>query len=161
MPGVGILQYAAEPTDNKNGHILAKIALALDEPPQTIMVAGVVISLQEDGQYVQVRMVDLVKDKHKLLESPYLLELLTFLMGMNYVTNIGRWSYDRIDGDLYVDWGIAIEDNEELTTHQLHRIMSGLVSSIHVAYAPMMRILATGRTEPATDARQSTAHRGK
>ncbi len=148
MPAIGLSRFDATPEGDNNGRILAGFTFGTDETDYHTVNAGVLVSLQENGEYVQIRIFKLIKDDVKVLESKYLKEFSLYLMKANYTSKIGRWCLDNDDGDCYIDWAIGVEDNDKLTENQLKRVMMGLVSSVRSAYAPMHRILKTGNANP-------------
>ena len=151
MPAIGLARFDATPEGDNNGRILAGFTFGTDETDYHTVNAGVLVSLQENGEYVQIRIFKLIKDDVKVLESKYLKEFSLYLMKANYTSKIGRWCLDSDDGDCYIDWAIGVEDNDKLTENQLKRVMMGLVSSVRSAYAPMHRILETGNAKSCED----------
>lgn len=148
MPAIGLVNNDATSSGDKEGRILAGFSFDIKEPDYKEANVGVLVSLQENGEYVQIRFFKLIEGDIKIMESPYLKEFLLYVMKLNYITKIGRWCLDQDDGDFYIDWSIGIEDNDTLTESQLKRMMNGLVSSVRRAYAPMHRILKTGSDQP-------------
>lgn len=148
MPAIGLANHEATPSGDKEGRILAGFTFDIKEPDYKEANVGVVVSLQESGEYIQIRIIKLIEGGIKIMESPYLKEFLLYVMKLNYDKKIGRWCLDQDDGDFYIDWAIGIEDNDTLTESQLRRMMSSLVSSVRQAYAPMHRILKTGSDQP-------------
>lgn len=148
MPAIGLARFDATPDGDNNGRILAGFTFGTDETDYSTVNAGVLVSLQENGEYVQIRIFKLIEAEVKVLDSKYLKEFSLYLMKANYTSKIGRWCLDSDDGDCYIDWAIGVEDNDKLTENQLKRVMMGLVSSVRGAYAPMHRILITGNANP-------------
>jgi|GEM_PF-6429760 hypothetical protein len=148
MPAIGLVNHEHAPSGDKEGRITAGFAFDTKEPDYPEAKVGVLISLQENGEYIQIRFFQIIDRNIKIMESPYLKEFILYVMKLNHVTKIGRWCLDQDDGDFYIDWAIGIEDNDRLTENQLKRMMRGLVSSLRMAYAPMHRILKTGNANP-------------
>ena len=67
-----------------------------------------------------------------------------YFLQINYERKIGRWCLDPDDGDVYIDWAIAIEDNDKLTLNQVKRITNSLISSTRETWPSINRILKTG-----------------
>lgn len=143
MPKIGLTNFEAKDESTTRGRLIAGFQLDSGDKEYPNLKAGVSVSLQEDGEFVQVRIVQVI-DKDAVLSSEFKPALMQFFLQKNYENKIGRWCLDSNDGDVYVDWAIAVEDNPVLTERQLQRLLSGLVSCVKEAWGPMRRILATG-----------------
>lgn len=143
MPKIGLEKFEVKEESNSRGRLLSGFNLDSGDSQYPKMQAGVVLSLQEDGEFVQMRAVQML-DRDAVLASNYKAELARFFLQKNYENKIGRWCLDSSDGDIYIDWAIPVEDNPTLTERQLKRLLSGLVSCLKEAWGPMHRILETG-----------------
>lgn len=143
MPEIGLAKFDA---DDSKGRLLAGFSAKSGDSEYHDIEVGVVISRQEDGEFVQFRIFKLVEGE-EVQASPYRDKLTTYFCKKNYENKIGRWCMDPNDGDIYVDWAIPVEDNDKLTLNQFKRVMAGLVSSTKESWAPIRRILKTGSEE--------------
>ena len=106
----------------------------------------VFITLQENGEFIQFRAYpdhDFLK-KEAIKNSAYLPALLQHLLYLNYTRKIGRWCFDPDDGDIYLDHGLPVEDNGEVTFKQFERLRTALVRSMFEATPDLKRIIETG-----------------
>lgn len=107
------------------------------------------VTLQEGGEFIQVRA---YLDKEKVPQeavknSPHQAALLKHLMHLHYRRKIGRWSFDPSDGDLYVDHGLPVEDNDKVTFKQFERVRNTVIKSALEATADIKRLVETGTAE--------------
>lgn len=145
MPEIGLKNFDTSASE-RDQRLISGIGLPSGDSDYPDMEAGVVISLQENGEFVQIRLVQLI-DREQVQNSTYRNELTTYFCKKNYENKIGRWCLDPADGDVYVDWAIPVEDNKELTFQQFKRVFGGLVRCLKEAWGPMRRILETGSEE--------------
>jgi hypothetical protein len=132
----------------ENKRILARLSTSTNDPVHSKMEkAVVVVILQEDGEFLQMR-IGMVVEMDEVKDSRYLGALTTYFCTKNFENKIGRWCLDVRDGEVYVDWAIPVEDNDKLTFKQFERMYYGLVSSAKEAYGPIRHILATGLEKP-------------
>lgn len=144
MPDIGLKNFDTTGEEEKSGRIVAGFQFDTGESDYPSVKAGVVVSLQEDGEFIQMRLIRILDQETKVMGSEFLPKLTQYLLKLNYENKIGRWCLDPSDGDLYVDWAIPVEDNEKVTLAQMKRMLRGLVASAREAFAPMNRILKTG-----------------
>lgn len=147
MPAIGLPTHEATPAGDNEGRILAALTFDTEDLDYKKASVGLIFSLQENGEYLAIRLFKVI-DRKEILESQYLKEFLQYVMESNYTSKIGRWCLDPTDGDFYIDWAIGIEDNEKLTENQIKRIMGALVGNVRKSYAHLHRILKTGSKNP-------------
>lgn len=143
MPKIGLKNFEVKDESADRGRLLAGFELPSGDAEHPTMRAGVSVSLQENGEFVQMRVVQ-VLDRDAVQASNYKTELTRYFLQKNYENKIGRWCLDSNDGDIYVDWAIPVEDNPTLTERQLQRLLSALVSCLKESWGSMRRIIETG-----------------
>jgi hypothetical protein len=143
MPEIGLKKFDILNEEDKEGTMLAGFSADTGDASNPELTVGVVVSLQEQGEFVQLRVIKLI-DQDKVLKSPYRSELASFFLKKNYDRKIGRWCLDPTDGDLYIDWAVAIEDNEQLTLKQIKRMFTSLVLTVKDCWIPIRNILEVG-----------------
>lgn len=129
--------------EENEGRILAGFGAESDDSEYKQIEAGVLISLQDSGNFLQFRMFRLI-DRDAVLKSSYRKEFSEYLLRKNYENRLGRWCVDDSDGDVYVDWGLPLHGSSHLSVEQFVRIVKMLAIGVHEAWAPMRRILETG-----------------
>lgn len=143
LPEAGLKNFEILSESENEGRVLAGFGAETGDSDYSEVKAGVSLSLQESGEFVQIRLIKII-EKEKVTASTYRAELSEYLLLKNYENKIGRWSLDPSDGDVLLDWSIPIEDNDSLTERQLVRVFGALVMCVREAWAPMRRILETG-----------------
>lgn len=128
---------------------LAYFGVSTDDDELGSLSSPTFITLQEGGEYIQFRCyLDREKfPQEKTKTSPHLPALLQHLMYLNYSRKIGRWCFDPSDGDLYIDHGLPVEDNDKVTFRQFERLRGTLASSMFEAMPAIKRLIETGSAE--------------
>lgn len=144
MPDIGLKNFDSQPGKSENdGDLIAGFSAETSDDEYKKLSVGVILSLQENGEFLQIRFARII-EKKIIQESLYRAELMRYFLQINYERKIGRWCLDPDDGDVYIDWAIAIEDNDKLTLNQVKRITNSLISSTRETWPSINRILKTG-----------------
>lgn len=88
----------------------------------------IVISLMEDGEYLQMRTIKHLDDLVAEAEPERRAELLKWMLNKNYTTKNGAWEYDPDDHDHHLSIGHVIEDGD-LTLKQFMRMLGVMTQS--------------------------------
>lgn len=104
---------------------------------------GVAILIQEDGEFVQFRCIQMFDDE-KILNTKYKAELYEYLLFENYQRKLGAWCLDPSDGDMYMTINMPIV-SAELELSQIKRIWMSIQVSMVDRYKEIASILETGR----------------
>lgn len=143
MSKAGLDQFEVMNEDEYEGDLLAGFSTETGDSDHPTLTAGFWVSLQEKGEFLQARVVQVV-NREKVLASEHRLAFCEYLLKQNYEKKIGRWCVDFNDGDVYLDWAIPLQNNATLTDQQFFRIVHSLVACAKDCHATMMRILETG-----------------
>lgn len=128
---------------------MAYFGISTDDDELGSLTSPTFITLQEGGEYIQFRCY-LDREKfppEKTKTSPHLPALLQHLMYLNYSRKIGRWCFDPSDGDLYIDHGLPVEDDQEVTFKQFERLRGTLGRSMLETMPEIKRLIETGSAE--------------
>jgi hypothetical protein len=72
--------------------------------------------------------------------------LFRYLLDVNNTVKIGRWCFDKNDGEVVIDHPIAIEQGD-IADDQLKRVIHTIVSTAKKGYVALKRIKANGDPE--------------
>lgn len=89
----------------------------------------IVIQLQEDGEFLQLRTVKHLDDLVEEASEEKRTELLKWMLHQNYQTKNGTWEYDPTDHDHHMAIGHIIEDGD-LTASQFQRMFMIIAKSM-------------------------------
>jgi hypothetical protein len=100
----------------------------------------IVISLKEDGEYLEVAAPQLLKVKDHVYKGV----LFQTMLAISWQVKMLRWEYDPTDGEIRASIAFPLED-APLTEKQFNRVLSGLIDLIDRVSMPRLKaVLATG-----------------
>jgi hypothetical protein len=101
----------------------------------------IVLSLQEDGEYLDARTFGLANCP---LDSPHVDEVRQLLTSLNYRYRRSKFTLDPNDGEIIVVASLPLEDNDALPAKQLQGMILGLVAVGDRSYPEIAAAIAGG-----------------
>lgn len=102
----------------------------------------VVLSLQEDGEYVELRTVQWASCP---ADHPHFDEVVDELTRQNLRLRLLKFGWDRDDGEITAEACIPLEDNRSLPTSQLQGLVMGIFALCDEVMPNIERRLQNGR----------------
>jgi hypothetical protein len=101
----------------------------------------IVISLQDDGRFLQMRTLSYLRCPEG---HPHLNAVLRTLTAINFRHRFAKFTWDPGDGEILA-YGDAWIVDGKLTKDQLHRIIGNLVPAIDLAQPRIVQTIETGK----------------
>ncbi len=99
-----------------------------------------VISLEVDGQFVQIRTINFLTCPG---DHPHLLKVLQILGEVNFLKRLVKFGWDPSDGEIMAYADIWLMDNK-LTPDQWNRMLENFLPTLDFAYRRLKQTLETG-----------------
>ena len=113
----------------------------------------IVISLQDDGKFIQFRTVGYL---NCLANNANLNAVLQTLATINFTKRLVKYAWDSSDGEIVAYADLWVMDNQ-VTQEQFSRIMSNFIPGIDVAYRRIRGALESGKDPGDQDAQTAAA----